>query len=120
MKKLFLLCLASILFACEDDSLIANTQGIQQESVSIVVSDMSSELSITNLEAILQSQQSRLNRSANQEAKNSIMPIVEDGDTLMYVVNHLLNNGYTIFSAKKEYFPILAESINISLKVKEY
>ena len=41
------------------------------------------------------------------------MPIVEDGDTLMYVVNHLPNNGYTIFSAKKEYFPILAESINI-------
>lgn len=92
----FLLCTTT---GCES---IDMNKGISFDEVPEAVVDFSFNVSPRTASYFVE-------KYASQKEVKSIDPIIVDGDTIMYLVNFLNENGWMILSADKRVYPILTE-----------
>lgn len=85
--------------SCKSNMANVPTEGISKNSALEFVNQISSNL--------FQSSSKTRAVEENRTIK-TVNPIVEDSDTLLWIINYEDNKGYIVLSAKKQVFPILA------------
>lgn len=111
MKTIYTIIIAvSIAFISCNDNLINN----ELEYDTINDTEYDNKVSVSQIEAldfVNQVSPKLLKTSAattKADKGYKIEPIVEKGDTLLWIINYNNNQGYIILSAKRQRFPILA------------
>lgn len=120
MKRLFLILSLFVFIACDPDEKKLPPTGymdvsehIKGEVASLKISADSDEISET--EAMNVAKLTGLYKTADTKSESSkevenVVTITNDaGEAIMYAVNYKHNQGYTLISATKNYYPILAE-----------
>lgn len=117
MRKLLFILLLVLVVSCDkpDDASLQINKSSQMslELASLLIS--STKDSITESEAINIAKLSTLLRNTNtksaelREVENVIEISNDAGETAMYAVNYKNKQGYTLISATKNFYPILAE-----------
>ena len=143
MKKLLqviLIITSVILFSCSKNSDIQELdnqypRSINQNIAALKISPDIVNLSIFDAEnvAILSNfyNQSPTKSFAAKEVENVVPIISKDGNPVAYAINYRNGNGYTIVSATKNYYPILAsvdmgkfnsdiEKMGVSVLIEKY
>lgn len=110
MKRIFYLLFSVILISCEKQDVFEPKQN-SQETVEVggkqqsVKRDDAIKLATILADGIFNDyNQTR----ANVRDVQSIAPIVDGNDTLIWVINYRDNQGYIVLSAKQDRFPILS------------
>lgn len=93
--------------SCKSNISNISTDGISKSSALEFVSQISSNL--------FQSSSKARAVEENRIIK-TVDPVVENGDTLLWIINYENNKGYIVLSAKKQVFPILAFNNNGNFK----
>ena len=110
---IFAICLSVTLFSCSDEQDYFPTdtanQAVEEKAKShaqSVVSFSDAKLFISSIPTELFNQ-GMATKSTEEKIVESMTPIIENSDTLLWVVNYENDNGFLILSADRNRFPIV-------------
>lgn len=103
----------ALLSSCNDHSLDKDPSYDQQNNIENTNSEVVSKKNALNFAQQISSSlfnhiKTRSSDSSENESIGSIIPVVENSDTLLWILNYQNNGGYLILSARKNRFPIVA------------
>ena len=125
-KKIFYYVLfLTLLISCTSNDIeyrMSNANTIKPIELKTFIPDTSKTISI---ERVTNMVKTYLHTNTDSRSGNRIISSIKDitdslGNPLMYIVNFASGQGFVIFSAKKDYYPIVAESTEGNFSVEDF
>lgn len=122
MKRLLIIAMLPLTMAsCVDEVLSEETvQDCNQKTVySTLVADTTMDVSYEDAVLIAKSMVNDAESRSNVNSAWDVKTITDNDGPIMYVVNYPNNGGFVVISAKRSYYPILAQSETGYLDIEE-